>query len=122
MFADKAMSFSVEIVNLHKQITKTYHEYIMSDQMKRSGTAIGALYGESRFAESDADFIHKLRIALKEANETVYWLDLLYNTDYIAVEKYNLLKQQLTELIKMLIASINTTNKRINNSKQPPVF
>ncbi len=80
---DKSFDFAVRIVNLSKYLTEQKREYVLSKQILRSGTAIGALIRESEQAESKADFIHKLAIALKEANETDYWLDLLHKTEYL---------------------------------------
>ena len=77
---DKSFDFAVRIVNLSKYLTEQKREYVLSKQVLRSGTTIGALIRESEQAESKADFIHKLAIALKEANETNYWLDLLHKT------------------------------------------
>jgi len=78
----KSFLFSIKIVNLYKILSVEKKEYVMSKQLLRSGTAIGALVRESEHAESKADFVHKLSIALKEANETEYWLDLLYETSF----------------------------------------
>ena len=117
-FMEKATDFGVDMVNLQKYLSRECHEYTISDQIKRSGTAIGASYGESRFAESDADFVHKLRIALKEANETKYWLDILKRTDYIQQDQYDKFKGDLSELIKILVSSINTTLKRMKRDKK----
>lgn len=115
ILAQKAMDFAVDVVNLHKDLTKNKKEYEMSVQVKRSGTAIGALLCEAKFAESSADFVHKMKIALKECHETEYWLTLLHKTDYISEEHYNELINANVELKKMLISSINTIN---NNEKK----
>lgn len=74
----KSFAFALRIVKLYKYLSTTHNEYVLSKQLLRSGTAIGALVRESEHAESKADFIHKLSIALKEANETDYWLELFY--------------------------------------------
>ena len=111
ILAQKAMDFAVQIVNLHKELTKKKKEYEMADQVKRSGTAIGALICEANYGESPADFVHKMRIALKECHETDYWLTLLQKTDYITKEQFEELIGKNTELKKMLIASINTASK-----------
>ncbi len=79
---DKSFDFAVRVVNVYKYLVDKKREFILSKQLLRSGTAIGALIREGEQAESKADFIHKLSIALKEANETDYWLELLYKTDY----------------------------------------
>lgn len=75
---DKSFSFALRIVKLYRYLKEEKKEYVLSKQVLRSGTAIGALVRESQYAESKADFIHKLAIALKEANETDYWIELLY--------------------------------------------
>ena len=120
IFAEKALDFSAEVVNEQKRIAAEMHEYSMSDQMKRAATAIGASHCEAQFAESDSDFVHKLRISLKEANEANYWLRLLNKTKYISDERFSFLSKKLAELIRMLVASINTTLKKIekNNKKK----
>ena len=111
----KASDFAVAIIELNKSLQKK--EFEISCQVKRSGTAIGALICEAQFAESPADFIHKMRIALKECHETEYWLNLLHRTRYISTNQYNELLEQNTVLKRMLIASINTKNRNLESSK-----
>lgn len=84
----------------------------MSKQLLRSGTAVGALIREAEFAQSRPDFINKMSVALKEANETLYWLSLLKDTDYISPEAYDMLSAGCKELISMLVASIKTSKSR----------
>ena len=90
-------------------------EYGMLNQVFRSGTAIGALVSEAVYAQSPADFVNKLSIALKECNETLYWLNLLLDTEYISKEQYDSMNTDCQELLALLIASIKTTkqNKEI---------
>ena len=90
-------------------------EYGMLNQVFRSGTAIGALVSEAVYAQSPADFVNKLSIALKECNETLYWLNLLLDTEYISKEQYDSINSDCQELLALLIASIKTTkqNKEI---------
>ena len=90
-------------------------EYGMLNQVFRSGTAIGALVSEAAYAQSSADFVNKLSIALKECNETLYWLNLLLDTEYISKEQYDSINSDCQELLALLIASIKTTiqNKEI---------
>ncbi|WP_422110778.1 four helix bundle protein [Candidatus Synechococcus calcipolaris] len=107
---DKSFDFAVRIVNLSKYLTEQKREYVLSRQILRSGTAVGALIREAEQAESKADFIHKLAIALKEANETDYWLDLLYKTEYLEDKHHQSLKAYLTELLKLLTSIIKTIN------------
>lgn len=104
----KAEDFAVEMVNLHKELTKKKKEFKIADQIKRSGTAIGALVCEAIYAESSADFVHKLKIALKESHETAYWLRVLHRTEYLNEVEFAKLTVQNEELKRMLIASINT--------------
>ncbi len=108
---DKSFDFALRIVNLSKFLSTEKKEYVLSKQILRSGTSVGALISESEYAESKKDFIHKLRIALKEANETKYWLELLYKAEYIEKNQSKSLINDVTELIKLLISSINTSIK-----------
>lgn len=86
-------------------------EYVLSKQILRSGTAIGALIKEAEYGQSKPDFINKMNIALKEANETEYWLSLLKDTGYIDEKSYKGIAEECKELIKMLISSIKTLKK-----------
>lgn len=109
----QSMDFAVSIINLVK-VLKTKHETIISNQIGRSGTSIGANIREAHYAHSKADFTAKLQIALKEANETGYWLDLLYKTEYINDEKYKSLNSACASIRIMLISSINTIKSHQN--------
>lgn len=111
---EKMMRFSVRIVNLKKHLNQNLKEFNIADQLQRSGTAIGALQREAYYSESDVDMIHKLKIALKEASETDYWLELLFRTNYINNEEYESLKVDLDELIKITSSSVNTLRLRLN--------
>ena len=106
--SDQSMEFAVQIINLVKML-KEQRESIVSNQIGRSGTSIGANIREAKYAHGKADFIAKLPIALKEANETGYWLELLYKTNYISETQYNALESKCKSLRAMLVASINTT-------------
>ena len=101
------MEFAVAIVELVKEL-KAKRESVVANQIGRSGTSIGANIREARYAHGKADFIAKLQIALKEANETGYWLELLYRTNYIDQTQYKKLDAACTSLRAMLVASINT--------------
>lgn len=96
---EKSFAFSIEIVKLVQLISNVLKEFVLSKQVLKSGTAIGALIRESEFAASKPDFINKLTVALKEANETGYWLELLNHTDYINKDKYIKLTSDCKELI-----------------------
>ena len=105
-----SMDFAVSIINLVKQL-KENKEHIISNQIGRSGTSIGANIREAQYAHGKADFIAKLQIALKEANETGYWLELLFKTNYINATQYKELDCVCAGLRAMLIASINTAKE-----------
>jgi len=115
---DKSFLFAVRMVNLYKYLKKEHGEYILSQQLIRSGTSIGALMREAEHAESTKDFVHKLNIGLKEANESKYWLDLLVATEFLTTKMYNSLNKDCEELLKMLISSVKT-NKLKLKSQQP---
>ena len=107
----KSMDFAVEIINLVKML-KQKKETIISNQIGRSGTSIGANIREAQYAHGKADFISKLHIALKEANKTGYWLELLHRSEYIDVEEYKRLDSMCTSIRVMLIASLNTIKSK----------
>ena len=108
-----SMDFSVEIVNLVKYL-KSNHESIISNQIGRSGTSIGANIFEAQYAQGRKDFISKLEIALKEASETGYWLELLYRTKYIDEDTFKVLSSKCTSLRIMLISSCKTAKQNTN--------
>lgn len=110
---EQSLDFAIHIINLVKQL-KEQRESIMSNQIGRSGTSIGANIREAKYAHGTADFISKMQIALKEASETGYWLELLYKTNYIGEEQYNFLESKCKSLRAMLVSSINTAK---NNNK-----
>lgn len=103
----QSMDFAVSIINLVKTL-KGRRESVISNQIGRSGTSIGANIWEAQYAHSKADFIAKLQIALKEANETGYWLELLFRTQYLSEEEYKALNSACASIRVMLIASLNT--------------
>lgn len=106
----QSMDFAAAIISLVKEL-KGKRESIIANQIGRSGTSIGANIREAQYAHGKADFIAKLQIALKEANETGYWLELLYKTNYITKENYKVLDSACTSIRVMLIASINTAKE-----------
>ena len=110
----QSMNFAVSIINLVKEL-KLKKENIISNQIGRSGTSIGANIREAQYAHGKADFVSKLQIALKEANETGYWLELLYKTNYIDEETYKNLDSACTSIRVMLISSVNTVKSKENN-------
>ena len=105
--SNQSLDFAVSIINLVKAL-KVKHESVISIQIGRSGTSIGANIREAQYAHGTADFIAKLQIALKEANETGYWLELLYKTGYITESSYKSLDSACTSIRVMLISSIKT--------------
>ena len=106
---ERSFSFAVRIVKLGRYLQDVHHETILSRQVLRSGTAVGALVREAEFAQSKNDFVNKLSIALKEANETDYWIELLYKTDYLDDKMFRSIKPDIEALIKMLVKSIKTS-------------
>ena len=101
------MDFAVSIIHLVKEL-KAKKESVIANQIGRSGTSIGANIHEAQYAHSRADFIAKMQIALKEANETGYWLELLFRTEYIDEAMYRMLSRKCTALRAMLVASVKT--------------
>lgn len=107
----KSYAFGVRVVRLSQFLVTEHKEYVLSKQVLRSGTAIGALVREAEYGISRADFRNKMSIALKESNETEYWLSILKDTDYINEKLFRSLSVDCVELIKILIATVKTTQK-----------
>ncbi len=110
---EKSYLFSIKIVKTIQVLQKNQKEFILSKQLLKSGTAIGALVFEAQYAQSKADFINKLSISLKEANETKFWIILLNETEYIGNSLFSILLPEIEEIIKMLTSSINTTKQNL---------
>jgi four helix bundle protein len=108
---NKSFAFAIEIVKLYKILCEQKKEFVISKQLLRSGTSIGAMVRESEHAESKSDFIHKLSIALKEANESEYWLELLVQSDYLSKDAFLKINAQLTEILKLLTAIIKSSKQ-----------
>ena len=108
ILADKSIAFAIRVVNCVKYLQNERKELIMSKQVLRSGTSIGANIHEALYAQSKADFCSKLSIALKESSETSYWFTLLEKTDYLPENMYGSLKSDVDEIIRMIIASLKT--------------
>ena len=115
---EQSLDFAVHIINLVKQL-KEQRENIMSNQIGRSGTSIGANIREAKYAHGTADFISKMQIALKEASETGYWLELLYKTNYIGEEQYKALSDKCAAIRVMLIASCKTAKSSAEKNNLP---
>ncbi len=111
---DKSKDFAVEILNLCKSIKEIKRENILTNQLIRSGTSIGANIHESKYAQSKVDFISKMQIALKECYESEYWLELLNRTGYINDEEYKSITNECGQIRRMLISSINTVKEKDN--------
>jgi four helix bundle protein len=109
---ERSFAFAVRIVNLNKFLCAEKREFVLSRQLLRSGTAIGALVREAQHAESTPDFVHKMAIALKEAKETEYWLLLLRETGYLTVSDAESIIADNEELLKLLTSIINSTKRR----------
>ena len=109
---NKSFDFALSIVQLYKYLIDEKKEYILSKQLLRSGTAIGALVRESEHSESKADFVHKLSIALKEANETEYWLELLNQSSYFDENGYNIISNDIKEILRLLISIIKSSKQK----------
>ncbi|MDR0560239.1 MAG: four helix bundle protein [Prevotellaceae bacterium] len=110
---EKSLLFALRIVHAYRFLCERKQEYVLSKQLLRSGTSIGAMVRESEYAESQPDFVHKLSVALKEANETGYWLELLHSTEYIDSQTYDSIFADCDEIIKLLASSIKTVKSKI---------
>ena len=112
VIAEKSEEFAVRVINLSKYLIGEKKEFIISKQIFRSGTSVGANVSESRNAQSKEDFISKLNIALKEADETAYWLRLLKRTEFLSEEQFSSLNEDVQELISILVSIIKTTKEK----------
>jgi len=113
----KSFAFAIRIVRLYQYLASEKKEFVLSKQLLRSGTAVGALIREAQNAETKADFIHKLGIAQKECDETSYWLELLKETEYLTNEEFESINGNAIELLKIIRSSILTTKQKINKPK-----
>jgi len=112
---NKSKKFAVRVVNLYRYMCEEKKEYILSKQLLRSGTSIGANLAEAEYAISEKDFLSKVYIALKESAETVFWLDLLFETEYLTETEYNSINEEALELLKMLKATTKTLSNKLNS-------
>lgn len=108
----KSKKFAIRVIRLRKYMVSTYREYTMSDQLLRSGTSIGANVKEAIRGQSKADFGAKMNIALKEASESEYWLEVLYESDYITKPQYDSIIADCRELIRLLTAIVKSTFRK----------
>ena len=109
---DKSKAFAIRIIKLYKFLLEEKKEFVISKQILRCGTSIGANFAEAIYGVSEADFMNKLSIAQKEASETIYWLELLYETDFITKEQFESMLADADELVRLLAASIITMKKK----------
>src|SRR3954463_14866454 len=107
--ATKSYAFALNIIKMYKHLIEQSKEYVLSKQLLRSGTSIGALIKEAEHAQSKADFLNKMNVALKEANETEYWLMLLKDTNYISEKEFASMANDASEILKVLISIVKTT-------------
>lgn len=108
----KSMDFAVRIVRLYQFLCTEKKEYVLSKQLLRSGTSVGANLREAKYAQSTSDFISKNSIAMKETSETEYWLELLFRTGYLTEKEYNSINTDCSEIAKILTSIIKTTKER----------
>jgi len=112
----KSYSFALKIIKTYKFLTENKKEFVLSKQLLRSGTSIGAMVRESKFAQSRVDFINKLSIGLKEANETLYWLELLHDSDYLDDLSFESVHNDANELVSILVSIVKSTKGTNLNS------
>ena len=113
---EKSFRFAVRIVNLYRYLCESKKEFVLSKQILRSGTSVGAMVREAEHSESKADFVHKMAIAQKEINETIYWLELLNETEYILNKEFESINTDAEEIIKMITSSIKTAKKSLTTN------
>lgn len=113
----KCKKFAVRIVKLYKYLCNEKSEFVLSKQLLRSGTSIGANIAESECAISEKDFLSKIYIALKECSETIYWLELLYETDYLSLSELESVKSDCIEIKKILSATTKTVKSKLERNK-----
>ncbi len=111
----KSFDFAIRIVNLYSFLCEQKQEYILSKQLLRSGTSVGAMVREAEHAQSKVDFVHKMSIAQKEINETLYWLELLKETNYLEAKQFQSIHEDAEEVIKLITSIIKTSKSNINN-------
>ena len=109
----KSYTFALRCIELYKFLTSEKREFILSKQTLRSGTAIGALIKEAEQAQSKADFLNKMNVALKEANETEYWLMLLKDSQYLSEREFDSIHEDCDELIRLLVSIVKTTKSKL---------
>jgi len=116
IIANKSYDFAIRIIILYKYLSEVKREFVLSKQLLRSGTSIGAQIREAEHAQSSADFVHKMSIALKEANETEYWISLLKDTGFITQQEYKSINDDCSEVLRLLIAIVRTTKNKLKKN------
>ena len=114
ILAPKSYKFALRIVEMYKLLSSEHKEFVLSKQVLRSGTSVGAMIKEAEHAQSKADFLNKMNIALKEINETEYWLMLLKDSSYLSIAEYESIHSDCVELIRMLVSTVKTVKKSLN--------
>jgi four helix bundle protein len=112
---NKSFAFAVRVVKLYQYLCEQKKEFVLSKQLLRSGTSVGAMIRESEHAETKNDFKHKMGIAQKEINEAIYWLELLKATDYLSSEQFDSMSTDAIEIIKLVTSILKSTKANINN-------
>lgn len=112
---DKSFGFAIRTVRLYQFMVTEKKEFVLSKQLLRAGTSVGAMVREAEHAETKKDFIHKMAIAQKEINESIYWLELLKETNYLNVSEFESLNNDAIEIIKLITSIIKSTKANINN-------
>lgn len=115
---NKSYAFALRIIRVYKYLITEKKEYVLSKQLLRSGTAIGALIKEGEHAQSKADFLNKMNVALKEANETEYWIELLRDSEYLSTSESLSLLVDIAELIRILISIVKSTKASLDKNKK----
>ena len=116
IIVEKSFLFAIRVIKLYQFLQTEKKEYVLSKQLLRSGTSVGALVRESQNAESNMDFIHKLGIAQKECDESLYWIELLNKTEYLTDIQFDSIFKDATELLKMIRSAILTTKQKTGKS------
>lgn len=111
---NKSFAFAVKVIRLYQFLCEHKREFVLSKQLLRSGTSVGAMIREAEHAETKNDFKHKMGIAQKEINETIYWLELLKETDYLSIEQFENIHSDAIEIIKLVTAILKSTKANIN--------
>lgn len=112
---NKSFEFAIRIVKLYQFLCNEQKEFVLSKQLLRSGTSVGAMVREAEHGETKKDFIHKMAVAQKEINETLYWLELLHQTDYLTQEQFDSIYNDATEIIKLTTSILKTSKQKINH-------